>query len=266
MTANATAAIPEGTYLYGIVDQPIAPSRSPGFGPVRGISEGDVHALVTTVPLAEWEPERMATREAVADAARRHQEVLQQLLDHCTPLPMRLGTILQDDERVRQFLRRARPQLMQAMELLRGRQEWGIQLAVDRTALARHVRGQSTELRSLEDRMGDAAEGTRFMLEKRRDRLLTRLVDEQAETLAGFVRRELERTAARCTALSSRADCALNDSLLVDTVNTENLAAQVQSLDARIGDLGAIRLTGPWPPYSFAPVIRIDTEEEPADG
>lgn len=268
MSASQAQGAPaaEGSYLYGIVPQAAAVPRRAGFGPLRTVCEGDLQAVVSTVSATDWAPEKLSEWDAVAERAQRHQEVLQGLLEHCTPLPMRLGTILHGDDQVHEFLCRAHAKLAGALSAVQGRQEWGIKLTVDRAGLASQVQRQDPELQALEQRMAGTPEGTRYMLEKKRDRLRTQRIDGEQARFVELVRGELGHLAEQRAVLSARDECALNDSLLVETARADALGERVTALNDSLRGLAAIELTGPWPPYSFAPVIQLGQETQQVDG
>lgn len=250
-----------GSYVHGVIGAGVEMPEIAALPTLRTVSEGELQALVSTVELEQWTNEALSTREAVAERARLHEAALELLLPTCTPLPMRLGTILPSDEEVRSLLRRARPQLRQAMAATEGRREWGIKLIVDRSTVAHQVQQQDRELQSLARRIEQAPEGTRYMLEKRRERETGNLVDAESARLARLVREEVGTIADKRAVLAARDACALNDSLLLAREREAALSERLADLNSRLEGLAALHLTGPWPPYSFAPQIEVGEEQ-----
>ncbi len=252
-TTNAS-----GSYVHGVIGLAQDVPEIAALPSLRGVADGEVQALVSTVALAHWTNEALSTEDAVAERARLHQAALEPLLDACTPLPMRLGTILRSDDDVRILLRRTRPLLREAMAATSGRQEWGIKLVVDRAGVADRLQQQDRELQSLARRIEQASEGTRYMLEKRREREAANLVDAESTRLARVARDEIGPSADKRAVLAARDDCALNDSLLVQRAEEAALAQRVAEFNRRLAGSATLHLTGPWPPYSFAPSIQLD--------
>ncbi len=250
-TTNAS-----GSYVHGVIGAGIHVPEVAALPTLRGVSDGELQALVSTVELEQWTNEALSSREAVAERARLHEAALEPLLPSCTPLPMRLGTILPSDEEVRTLLRRARPLLIEAMAATDGRREWGIKLLVDRSAVAHQVQQQDRELQSLEQRIEQAAEGTRYMLEKRREREISNLVDAEGVRLARLVREERDRGQSGGTGRARR-------------LRPERLPAAVaraRSDAHRTGGKSQSPPRGPGHrtpvrPYSFAPQIRVGEEQ-----
>lgn len=250
-----------GSYVHGVIKAGVHVPEISALPTLRSVFDGELQALVSTVELEQWTNEALSTREAVAERARLHEAALSPLLPACTPLPMRLGTILPSDDDVRTLLRRARPLLREAMVATDGRHEWGIQMRVDRSAVARQVQQQDRELQSLDRRIEQASEGARYMLEKRRERETANLVDAESVRLARLVREAVGPISDKRAVLATRDDCALNDSLLLMREREAILTERVSDLNVRFEGLATVHMTGPWPPYSFAPQIEVGDEQ-----
>jgi len=252
--SRADAPRPEG--LSGVV-----PSA-----PVTRVEAGELAALVSSVPLAEFaeEPLRRNLNDLtwLGRVARAHEAVLERALSTTAIVPLRLCTIYESEESVREMLEREQDAFVEALEVLDGRQEWGVKLLVDPERLAEEARSRSSEAAALQDELEGRSGGSAYLVRRR----LERHVREAASSVAGEV---AEQVHARLQdwaidAVSRRpqnrelsgheGDMLLNGAYLVEAERVDGFRELVTGLEDRYRSLGArLELTGPWPPYNFVP-------------
>jgi hypothetical protein len=227
---------------------------------------GDLAAIVSRVPLADFAAAPL--RENLNDlpwlerVARAHEAVLDAALGHSTIVPLRLCTIYESEQSVREMLEREHDSLAQALDALAGRQEWGVKLIVDSDSLAEAARSRSAEASALEDELGARTGGGAYMLRRRLERQVRDLVDSLGAELAEQVHTQLrDRTSDAVVLPPQNAELSghegrmlLNGAYLVDAERVDGLRELISELEERHRALGArIELTGPWPPYNFLP-------------
>ena len=233
-------------------------------GRLERVDAGDLAALVSRVPLAEFGAEPL--RENLNDlawlerVARAHEAVLDATLKDSTIVPLRLCTIYESAESVREMLEREHDSLARALDALAGRQEWGVKLLVDEEQLAEHARARSTETAALEEELGARTGGGAYMLRRRLERHVRETVDALSAELADEVHSQLADLASGTVVLSPQnpelsgheGKMLLNGAYLVDAERVERMHGLVAELEERHRALGArLVLTGPWPPYNF---------------
>jgi hypothetical protein len=257
----------QGCYVYCVVaagDRPVADG-------VEGVDQGaDVevlgddrlNAVVSVVSLEEFGAE--ALRRNLEDmawlerTARAHQAVLDRVLERVPALvPMRLCTIFEDADHVREMLAGERDVLVQALERVRDHSEWSVKALADPEAVAGAARERSAGATTPPDAGGAgraylARKGTERTLQERGRELVAaaaeevhaRLTDEaDAATLLPPQRRELS---------GRRGEMVLNGAYLVHHSRAEAFRAVVDDLrqEQREPRL-ELELTGPWAPYNF---------------
>jgi hypothetical protein len=108
--------------------------------PVRLLESGGLAALVSEVPSAEFEEASLRRNlDDVAwleEMARAHEQVLERLLAETAVVPLRLGSVLTGEEQVREMLGRDRDALLDALDRLSRRAEWGVRAFGARGAMA----------------------------------------------------------------------------------------------------------------------------------
>ena len=237
-----------------------------GGAPLERVEAGDLAVLVSRVPLDEFGAAPL--RENLNDlswlerVARDHEAVLDRALAQSTIVPLRLCTIYESEESVRDMLEREHDALAHALQALAGRQEWGVKLIVDDDRLADEARARSAEAAALEDELGARTGGGAYMLRRRLERHVRDAVDALAAEVAEQVHSQLQDWTSDAVILPPQnpelsgheGRMLLNGAYLVDAERVQELNEQVAELEERHRALGArIELTGPWPPYNFVP-------------
>ena len=235
-------------------------------GVVERVEAHGLAALVSRVPLAEFGAGPL--RENLNDlvwlerVARAHETVLEGILSNRTIVPLRLCTIYESEDSVREMLEREHDSLARALETLSGRQEWGVKLLADDHRLTEEARSRSTEAAALEDELSARTGGGAYMLRRRLERHVRETVDVLGAELAEQVHTPLQDWATDAVVLPAQnpelsgheGRMLLNGAYLVEKERVDGLRTLVAELEERHGDLGArIQLTGPWPPYNFIP-------------
>src|SRR3954454_9457199 len=160
------------------------------------VESGDLAALVSRVPLAEFGAE--ALRQNLNElpwlerVARAHEAVLERALATSAIVPLRLCTIYENEDGVRRMLEDERAALVEALELLEGRQEWGVKLLVDRDKLMEAARSRSQEAGDVEGDLDTRTGGGAYMLRRRLERQVREVADALAEEVARDVHARLQ--------------------------------------------------------------------------
>jgi hypothetical protein len=233
---------------------------------VDRVDAGDLAALVSRVPIAEFGAAPL--RENLNDlawlerVARAHEDVLERALEQSTIVPLRLCTIYESEQNVREMLEREHDTLVHALDALAGRQEWGVKLIADSDRLAEAARSRSAEAAALEHELGARTGGGAYMLRRRLERHVREMVDSLAAEVADEVHTRLQdwtsnaviRPPQNPELSGHEGQMLLNGAYLVEAERVEGLRELVAELEERHQPLGArIELTGPWPPYNFVP-------------
>jgi hypothetical protein len=266
--APKRAASGDACWLYCVLDAVEAgklPEDVAGIEPgttVECLCEGDLAALVSRVPLEEYEDERLREHlndiEWVERTARAHEAVLQIALSAATIVPLRLCTLYREADGVRRLLRADHHELRRNLAAVDGRVECGVQLFADRGRVLAAVRAEPGE-----EHTPAEGEGTGYLARKHRDRALRAEADELAARCAEDVHHRMEATAAaaranplqRPEAHARDADMVLNGVYLVERARVRELDRVVEELRGEWEHAGfQLELTGPWPPYNFVSI------------
>ena len=252
-------------YVYGVIQAGVElPADLVGVeptAPVERIEEGDLAALVSEVPLAEFGEESL--RENLNDVAwleekaRAHEDVLEAALARTPIVPLRLCTVFVGEEQVRAMLKREREVLYDALKRLYGRAEWGVKAYANRAAVEREALKQATE----DDEGGeDTSAGTAYMNRRRAEARAREKVEEIADTWARAIHDRLAAIATdallnplqRPELSGHDGEMFLNGVYLVSDAEAPAFRTAVEEMADAFDRRGVeIVMTGPWPAYNF---------------
>jgi len=235
-------------YVYGVVAAADAASVSrTGVegSPVRGVCEGDLAALVSDVAGGAL---------AAAREVRAHWRVLEAVSAHATVLPVRFGTVMEDDAAVRTDLLAANAEhLATLLKELTGRVQVVVKGIYQQEELLRGVVAASPKVAALRNRIESLPEDAGYYERIRLGELVAVEVERRREQDAARAVARLEplAVAARSEGLGT-PDAAFNLAFLVERERLDEFSAAVTALIDELGDRVAVRYVGPLAPYSFA--------------
>lgn len=261
---------PPSVYLFGILRAETALAGPVGavrvgaaeFAPLRLLTDGALAAVVSDIILPEGTTLQalLEEPEQVQALVLHHHQVLEDIADQATALPLRFGSLFRTEEAVRETLADGHDRFLQSIDDIDGAVEWGLKVFCDRIRLGAWLRGTSAELATFRTGLSEASEGKRFFLERRLDRLI-------GEEVARAIDRCLEKTTRRIGSQCRRsarvklrpaqidgqeAEMILNGAFLVDRGGEDGFLAAVEELRRAYSDFGfGYQTTGPWPAYSF---------------
>jgi hypothetical protein len=226
-----------------------------GGGPVRAISSAGLDAVVSVVDLAEFGEDALRSNlEDIAwleSTARAHHRVVTAAGGLGPVVPARLATMYHRPAGVADLLAERRRQLTTALDRLVGRAEWGVQaFAVSEASAAAGVPA---------DEAAAGGAGTAY-LRRRRAQLAARESGQQAALASAEAVHAVLAARAGAAAQHRPQDrrlsgepgaMLLNGAYLVEARRATEFADVVTGLAQRHPAI-RLKLTGPWPPYSFA--------------
>ena len=235
-------------YVYGITAVADAASMShTGVegSPVRAIEEGDLAALVSDVAGGAL---------AAAREVRAHWRVLEAASAQATVLPVRFGTVMDDDAAVREQLLTANAQRLEALlKELTGRVQVGVKGTYQQDELLRGVVTASPTVAALRKKIDGLPEQATYYERIRLGELVAAEVERRRDEDGARARARLEplAIATRSEGVGT-PDAAFNLAFLVERERLDEFTAAVNDVIAQLGDHIDVRYVGPLAPYSFA--------------
>ncbi|OLF14416.1 hypothetical protein BLA60_04665 [Actinophytocola xinjiangensis] len=222
---------------------------------VRSVAGKGLSAVVGTVPLAEFGEQALRRNledlDWLAGVARAHDAVVAAVALTVPAVPFRLTTVYYDDDRVAELLRTDASRFTETLDRIAGRTEWGVRALLDRDRLR--------EPQPAAPATGSAGAGAAYLRRRRTERdtgaRIEQFAREQADTLHAALAAhavDARRNRPHAPALADpNRPMILNGAYLVAERDAAAFAETVHELDRRTEEV-ELRLTGPWPAYSFA--------------
>jgi hypothetical protein len=183
--------------------------------------------------------------------ARTHERVLDEALRLGPVVPLRICTIYESADHVREMLEREQRSLGDALDRLTGAAEWGVKAYL--------VARADPRARTVDS--GAPASGTAYLARKHAERDAAENARRAADTTVEMIHRRLSEQAVDAALgrvqdrrLSGREDeMVLNASYLVPDARIAGFRSLLRDLTRRHAPDGVrLELTGPWPGYHFA--------------
>jgi hypothetical protein len=228
------------------------------------LGEGRLAALISPVPLSQYDDERLREHlediEWLARTARAHESVLDQALRHATIVPLRLCTIYRDHDGVRRLLREREQLLSESLAAIEGCVECGVKVFTSGAQPAQATAESELAAAGASEGEAGARPGTEYLLRRRQERDQGELARQRCARCADAVH---ERVAAVSQAANINApqrpethgregQMLLNGVYLVARGRIGEVEETVEALRGEWGPGGfEIELTGPWPAYNF---------------
>jgi hypothetical protein len=251
--------------LAPLFDAELPEAIEEGVG-LEAVEAAGLAAVVSAVPLEVYGEGALAGRLSdatwTATRALRHERVAEHFARRTAVVPLRFGAIYLRREGVAAMLSERAAQFREVLARLQGREEWGLNVYVERARLREEVTRLSARLREMAARADASTPGQAYLLRKK----IEGLRDEETRAETRRVAREVEETlaascdgAARLRVLKDEADeqgeLAARLAFLVRHEGFDTFRAAAERLADRYTPLGfRFELTGPWPAYNFAVV------------
>ena len=224
----------------------------------------DLAAVACAVPLSDYGEGALELKLAdaawTATRALRHERAVEHFARRATVVPLRFGTIYLRRENVARMLEERGAQLRTTLARIKGREEWGLNVYVERARLREQVASLSERLREMEESAASSPPGRAYLLRKKVDTLRDEEARAEIRRAAASIEGELAAAcdnAARLRVLKDEAgeqgELVARLAFLVRREGFEDFRAAAERLAERYTPLGfRFELTGPWPAYNFA--------------
>jgi hypothetical protein len=185
---------------------------------------------------------------------RAHWRVLQQACESATVLPVRFGTVMQDEKAVRERLLEANAdRLQELLKRLRGCVQVTVKGTYREDRLLRAVVAASPALTALAARVRKLPASAAYYDRIRLGEAIAAAVGDRrvADTEQALAALEPAAAAARAEEAPGALD-AFNLAFLLKRPSQDDFSRRVSDLVDDVGEQIEVRYVGPLPPYSFA--------------
>lgn len=268
-------------YAYGISDEYSKDlphlKGIDGKGKVYPLAYQDLFILVSNVSQEEFGEEGfnglLKDFEWVEAKILAHERVLESVMDRRSVLPLRFGTIFQDEQSLLRTLSGDYQKFLFLLEKVRDGEEWGVRVYCDLDRFREGVRKRSPRVSEYELGISGKMEGLAYLMRKKMDEIVDQEVDREFgkrlhEIYTGLSRlskdsRIVESTKQVLTEREQRKDIILNGAFLVLKKDIERFSGEVERSRNAFSQLGwEVEQVGPFPPYHFCDLPQKETRKD----
>lgn len=239
--------------------------------PLVTIDFADTSAVVSEVPLNEYCGEsaesNLQNLAWVGPRALRHAEIIELVRSFSPVLPARFGTLFSSVESLQKLLEWNSHRIHQFLDAVSGKDEWSVKVLSSRDSIAARLFADRLARQSEAfDRMPP---GLRYF----KERQLKTAVEREVSGWVSEVLTACASELSQCSADWQKRDIrgaqeeregvrVANWAFLVDRQAKEDFMSRISRANAENNQTGMFfDVSGPWPPYSFTPVLKMEDEE-----
>ncbi len=237
--------------------------------PLLTIKENNIAAVISQVLFNDFVGSAAETQlqdvQWVAPRVYRHETVIQEIQKQSPLLPARFGTLFSSEIQLREFLQTETKTIIEFLEKVAQREEWGVKGFMDRTkALNAFTQKALTEQ---EETLRRLSTGARYFqerqiqkeAEKELNQVLKEILTQIVNNLVPLSHDSCERQVLSRKATGRVENMVSNWAFLIDTNQLAAFQAQVATINQKHQQIGlTLDLSGPWPPYSFCPSFTLN--------
>jgi len=231
----------------------------------------DISAILSEVSFEEFSgpsaEAKMKDLSWVAPRAIRHEEVIEQVMRFSPVLPVRFGTIFSSPQTLEVPLQKHHDLICKFLEEITDKEEWVLRALLDREKAKDKLLSSILTEKAAE--LAELSPGMRYLREQRIRTEIEKDLNRRLKAVSSKIAKELQEsvTAFRERRLLSReitgntCDMAFNWALLISRDALPDFKARIEQANTDYSKQGLLlELTGPWPPYSFAPSLEPEAE------
>ncbi|HSN68720.1 MAG TPA: GvpL/GvpF family gas vesicle protein [Thermoanaerobaculia bacterium] len=255
--------MPNVIYLYAIA--PRGALVAPDLEGVDGrhdfvvIEEGEVAALAGRVDAEEFSQEAIDARASdldwIGQIGWRHQQVVAAAREQADAIPLGAFSLFSSEDALRAHLRDRHAALRGVLETIRGREEWTLQVDFEGDKWEAAVARRSPTLAALAAETEGAPAGKAYLLRRKADEAKKNAAREARDAVV----RELESRVSEAlrapviVELRPRPGGTVPQiNILLEKKRSPEIGALAGRLETEYAPDGVeLRVTGPWPPYTF---------------
>ncbi len=259
-----------GIYLFCLTPENPLPEVSgtgiDGEHPLFAETIGNITAIFSEVDLDDFlGPEGRAHLEDLAwigPRALRHEEVIMAVMEQVPVLPVRFGTVFSSLEALKEPLRRHQDTWSSFFRDTAGKKEWSIRAYVDRVQARSQIMAE--RLAAEKGQLESLSPGKRYFLEQKIKGAVEREVTSWLKGLGEDIQSIIQEVSLSFSErrLLSREVTGLDSEMffhgafLLPDRSVDALRGRTDEWNRQHEAHGLrLELSGPWPPYHFAPVL-----------
>ena len=250
--------VKEGKYIYCVIaTRDPKTFGSPGIGD-RGdklytICFDDIAAVVSNSPVVEYSVSR--------ENMLAHERAIEEVMKKHTVLPVRFGTIAEDEEKVKKILKKEHDKFKNLLDKIKGKKELGLKAIFKEEVIYKDILGKYEDIRALKEKVAALSlEKTRYQRME-----IGKMVEDALEKEKEIYKEEILNTlfpsAIEVKTNNTYGERMIaNAAFLVEKRDETEFDQKVNELDKKYSRKIKFKYVGTLPPFNFVNLI-IKTED-----
>jgi BMFP domain-containing protein YqiC len=264
----------DGLYAYGVVDT--IPERLALVGidkrhAVYPVVKGDIGVMVSKINIDQFQNQ---VKHLVAELSKgaegftrdteamlqAHEDVLVALMQDTTVIPLKFGTILQDEKAALKMLQEQGEQFKNLLAKFAGKVEWGLKVYVDKQAYSEYIIQNEQKFKDWEQRLAKLSRGAAYIFGRKMQEELEEYINDQLSIIAQEIFQDLGQDASEAKlndilqrkVTGREQEMILNAAYLVAKHKADHLRQRGTDFIQKYAFMALdLSFSGPWPPYNF---------------
>lgn len=247
----------QGRYLYCIAKGSIQTSLGR-----TGIEGNEVYTipsngLIAIVHDCEAKAYDSKDGEKVKQWIKQHESVIEKAQEKFeTIVPLSFDVIIKGEnasKEVANWLQAEKERLERNLEKVKGKQEFGVQIAWDSTAIGEKLSEEKEQIKRLVKEMENSSSGKAYFIKQKIKKALKqemeKLADKKFKQFYLEIKKHCYDIKVEKNKKIEEKQMLMNLSCLIEKNKVELLGKELDKINKLEGF--SVRFTGPWPPYSF---------------
>lgn len=192
--------------------------------------------------------------------AREHISIICKIMEKCTVIPFKFGTIFNSEENLKKFIDDYSDSLRENLVALDRKDEWAVKIYCDRHIIIDQIDELSEEAAAIEKQIMASSPGKAFLMKRKKNELIENEINRICKkygqefyyNLAALSHTTCLNNLIPSEFTGRKEDMILNATFLVSRDEKDEFLATVAKLKKESSKLGFdFEATGPWPPFTF---------------
>ncbi|ASN04094.1 GvpL/GvpF family gas vesicle protein [Virgibacillus necropolis] len=229
------------------------------------ISIGDVEAVVCDVDKKEYNEkvleEKIEQVDWVREKAFHHHEMMMQLHETYTIIPMKFCTIYKNTASLMDKIDELKEQLAVSLDYLADKEEWNLKIYCDNGILRESISKHNLTIDEKRKEIASLSPGRQYLEKKKLDQVIDQEADKEKESFSSGIHDELKQFSVNNEVKKNwnkdvtgrTEEMCWNSVYLLPLTDVEAFLSKLKKLEEEWKASGwSLELTGPWPSYHFA--------------
>lgn len=239
----------EGKYIYCIIES----NEAQSFGPLGIGGRGDklytvcfdnIAAVVSNSPIKKYP----VSRENLIP----HECAIEEVMKTYTVLPVRFGTIAEDEEKVKKILEREHDRFLDLLKDIEGKKELGLKAIFKEDVIYKDILEKYKDIKVLKEKIATLPSEKTYFQRAKIGEMVEAALQKEKEIYGEEILNTLSPLALEVKTNNTYGErMIINAAFLVERHKEAEFDQKVQELDTKYGDKMKFKYVGTLPPFNF---------------